>query len=170
MSELEMESSETVFSQAGNIGDPSLNQLRDQIKKVMIPLLIKTFQLKLEHNQALSMPSRLQNNPCRRSREEIVEQLHQLDQDVKMLQLWCQSCRGQIQKALIVQEEEQKSPIAGAVPSAPNPAVSKSFCNAVSGQPSLFQIESEEAASEQECSPSTAQERKKWWRSLLKKW
>ena len=49
------------FSQAGAINDPSLNQLRDQIKKVMIPLLIKTFQLKLELNQSLSLPSRLQN-------------------------------------------------------------------------------------------------------------
>ena len=29
------------FAQAGGYSDPSLGQLRDQIKKVMIPLLIK---------------------------------------------------------------------------------------------------------------------------------
>ncbi len=65
MSDLETEFSEeektTHFVQAGTLSDPSLIQLRDQIKKVMIPLLIKTFQFKLELSQSLSLPSRLKH-------------------------------------------------------------------------------------------------------------
>lgn len=127
------------FSQAGIIREPALNQLRDQIKKAMIPLLIKTFQLKLEMSQALSPPSRLQKNQSQQSEEEITDQLNQLDKDLNVLMLWCQSSRGQIAKALSPLEEEQKNAISQAAPEDANPAVLKSFSNAVSAQSTLFQ-------------------------------
>jgi hypothetical protein len=98
------------FSQAGSIDDLSLNQLRDHIKKVMIPLLIKSFQLKLELSQAMSPPSRLQPVKQKHSCEEIIEQLKQLDRDLQVLMLWCQSCRNQIQKAIILPEDAPKEP------------------------------------------------------------
>ncbi|MES2122015.1 MAG: hypothetical protein V4492_04465, partial [Chlamydiota bacterium] len=123
------------FTQAGNIREPALNQLRDQIKKVMIPLLIKTFQLKLELSQSISLPSRLQKNKSQQSLDEITEQLNQLDKDLNVLMLWCQSSRGQITKALAPEEEEPKSAIASPTQEPSNPAVLKSFSNAVSSQP-----------------------------------
>ena len=119
------------FTHAGVIQDPSLSQLRDQIKKVMIPLLIKTFQQKLELNQTLAPPSRLSSGKNHNSSEEIIEQLKHLDKDLKVLLLWCQSCRSQIQKALCPPEEEQKNPITATPSSTAHPGVSKSFANAV---------------------------------------
>src|SRR5260221_3121203 len=118
MSDLEMEASDSLqpqeeklshFTQTGSVADPTLGQLRDQIKKVMIPLLIKTFQFKLELAQSLSLPSRLQSQKNQRSPEDIIGQLKTLDHDLKVLHLWCQSCRSQIQKALSVPEEERRT-------------------------------------------------------------
>ncbi len=155
------------FSQTGSLNEPALSQLRDQIKKVMIPLLIKTFQLKLELNQSLSLPSRLQNLKNRRSPDEVMEQLRTLDSDLKMLLLWCQSCQSQIQKALSVPEEEQKNKVT--IPSSSaNPAVAKSFSEAVTAQSSFFQQQSasEKAKNLSENSPLSSP-RKNWWKRLL---
>jgi len=176
MSDLETEFSEsshsfeeksTHFVQAGMLGDPSLSQLRDQIKKVMIPLLIKTFQFKLELSQSLSLPSRLQNQKNLRSPEEIIEHLKTLDNDLKVLLLWCQSCRSQIQKALNVSEEEQKNSVTTSVPAAPNTTVSKSFSEAVSAQSSFFKQQSTQEKEKEVPSdlsrPPTA---KTWWEKL----
>jgi hypothetical protein len=158
------------FIQAGTLGDPSLSQLRDQIKKVMIPLLIKTFQFKLELSQSLSLPSRLQNQKNQRSPEEILEHLKTLDNDLKVLLLWCQSCRSQIQKALSVPEEEQKNTLTAAVPSIPNSAVSKSFSEAVSAQSSFFQQQTgQEKEKETLADFSTATSKKTWWEKLIGK-
>src|SRR5579863_130269 len=129
---------EPQFSQVGSMEDPSLNQLRDHIKKVMIPLLIKSFQLKLELSQAISLPSRLQPIKQKHSSEEIIEQLKQLDKDLQVLLLWCQSCRNQIQKAIVLPEEEEMKSVLTSNPSSLNPAVSKSFSEAVSAQSTLF--------------------------------
>jgi len=100
---------ETDFTQAGSLNDPSLGRLRDEIKRVMIPLLIKTFQCKQELSQSLSIPSRLQNKKNQRPPEEILQQLRNLDEDLKVLLLWCQSCRSQIHKALNTEEEQKKN-------------------------------------------------------------
>ena len=156
------------FTHAGTMQDPSLSQLRDQIKKVMIPLLIKTFQLKLELNQTLSLPSRLQNIKHQAASEEIISQLEQLDKDLKVLLLWCQSCHSQIQKALCPPEDEQKSTVATTALSSTNPAVSKSFSDAVAAKSSPFhppypQEESEGRVIE----PPLPTFKKKWWQSLL---
>lgn len=158
------------FTQAGPLNDPSLIQLRDQIKKVMIPLLIKTFQFKLELNQSLSLPSRLHSQKNQSSPEEIIEQLKTLDNDLKVLFLWCQSCRTQIQKALIMPDEEQKNTVASPTDAPLNPAITKSFSEAVSAQSSFFQqhpVEKNESLSSNQGTSMDSQ--KKWWEKLVGK-
>jgi hypothetical protein len=172
MSDLETEFSDSSqhFAQAGTLVDPSLSQLRDQIKKVMIPLLIKTFQFKLELSQSLSLPSRLRSQKNQRSPEEILEHLKILDSDLKILLLWCQSCRSQIQKALSVSDEDQKPPVTTAVPSSANTAVTKSFSEAVSAQASFFkQPTAPEKAPELFTDMSCPSPPKPWWKKLLGK-
>lgn len=116
------------------MSDSALNTLRDQIKKTMIPLLIKVFQLKLELNQSISLPSRLQPKSTEPP-EAILAQLQSLDEDLKLLMLWCESSRHQIAKALTVSEEET-SPIKTTMISSPNTTLeqfnkaSKSFSSA----------------------------------------
>ena len=154
-----LEEKSNQFSQTSTLKEPALSQLRDQIKKVMIPLLIKTFQLKLELSQALSLPSRLQSQKNQRSPDQITQQLKTLDADLKVLLLWCQSCRSQIHKALAVPEEEQKSTIAASSSEA-NPAVAKSFNEAVSSQTSFFQ---QQASQDKGATPPP----KNWWKKWL---
>lgn len=158
------------FAQAGPLSDPSLSQLRDQIKKVMIPLLIKTFQYKLELSQSLSLPSRLQSQKNQRSPEEIIDHLKTLDNDLKVLLLWCQSCRSQIQKALSSPDEEQKKALSTSIPAPGNTAVSKSFSEAVSAQSSFFQQqtgqEKEKNASSDESETASS---KTWWEKFIGK-
>lgn len=176
MSDPEMEASDSLppaeeklshFTQAGALGDPTLGQLRDQIKKVMIPLLIKTFQFKLELGQSLSLPSRLQSQKNQRSPEEIIGQLKTLDHDLKVLLLWCQSCRSQIQKALSVPEGEQKTTVA-VTPTSTHPSVAKSFNEAVSAQSSFFQQQSSQEK-EKEAQPVSQENtsEKSWWDKLM---
>ena len=164
-----LEEKPSYFTQAGPLNDPSLSQLRDQIKKVMIPLLIKTFQLKLELSQSLSLPSRLHSSKNQRSLEEVQDQLKTLDGDLKVLLLWCQSCQTQIQKALKLPEEEQKNTVAAASSTA-HPSVSKSFSEAVSAQSSFFK-QNQGAEKEDAMFPEDADayRRKKWWEKILGK-
>lgn len=155
------------FSHAGSLEDPSLNQLRDHIKKTMIPLLIKSFQLKLELSQATSLPSRLQPVKEKQSSEEIIEQLKQLDKDLQVLILWCQSCRKQVEKAMVFPEEEMKSIVSSSAALASHPGVSKSFSEAVSAQAALSQpplILKPSAQEEGECVRS---KRKRWWQKIF---
>jgi len=157
------------FSQAGAIDDLSLNQLRDHIKKVMIPLLIKSFQLKLELSQAISLPSRLQPIKQKHSSEEIIAQLKQLDKDLQVLLLWCQSCRNQIQKALVLPEEEMKSVLASTPPSTANPAVSKSFSEAVTAHSTHFKgpHQKESSPMEGKIALTKVAKRKRWWNKIF---
>jgi hypothetical protein len=175
MSDIETELSDSShFVQAGTLSDPSLSQLRDQIKKVMIPLLIKTFQFKLELSQSLSLPSRLHSHKNERSLKEIVEHLKTLDNDLKVLLLWCQSCRSQVQKALTAPEEEQKNTMTASPSSPSNIAVLKSFNEAVSAQSSFFQQQtgqeadphSKKGAALHLSRPSS---QKTWWEKLIGK-
>jgi hypothetical protein len=161
----------TPFTQAGPLNDPSLSQLRDQVKKVMIPLLIKTFQLKLELSQSLSLPSRIQSIKNQRPPEEIFEQLKTLDNDLKVLLLWCQSCRSQIQKALQVPDGEQKNTVAMTESLDPNPAVSKSFSEAISANSSFFQKQPPQEKDDAEVPPDPNQlpPQKTWWKKILGK-
>lgn len=85
----------------------------------MIPLLIKIFQLKLELNQAMSLPSRLQPKSIT-SPAELLAELAQLDEDLKTLELWCESARNQIAKAQSIPEEERSPPsFSATTPSTP---------------------------------------------------
>ena len=121
------------YSQVGSIAEPSLSGLRDQIKKIMIPMLIKIFQLKVDLSQSVSVPSRLQNSKKTQSTEEILDHLKRLDEDLNLLILWCQSCRNQVGKALSAPEEEHKQRLsATACESAQHSAVAKSFSEALS--------------------------------------
>ncbi len=79
--------------------DPHLSQLKAQIKKVMIPLLIKIFELKLAAQQANAPPSRL-NKKEEISQDDVRSQLNTLAEDIHLLHLWCISCQKQIEKAL----------------------------------------------------------------------
>lgn len=79
--------------------DPKLSQLRGKIKKVMIPLLIRIFELKLAAQQANTPPSRLQKKQDE-SVEDILSQLKNLEEELKLLQLWCHSCQKQVERAL----------------------------------------------------------------------
>ncbi len=79
--------------------DPHLSQLRAQIKKVMIPLLIKIFEIKLAGKQAQSLPSRLQKKE-NTNIDELRAELLSLGEDIHLLHLWCISCQNQIEKAL----------------------------------------------------------------------
>lgn len=153
------------YSQLGAISDPSLGSLRDHIKKVMIPMLIKIFQLKLELSQAISLPSRLQPK-SKESPEQITAQLKNLDEDLNLLRMWCESARNQVAKALSVPEEEQRNTTATTTSSTPHPSVAKSFSDALSAQSSLFKAKEEarEAISE---APAASKEKKTWWKQFF---
>ena len=92
------------FSRSGNafaFSDADLKQLREQIKKIMIPKLIRVFELKLAAQQASMPPSRLLGNrPDEAKIDEILGELASLKDDVQLLQLWCESCQKQVNKAI----------------------------------------------------------------------
>jgi hypothetical protein len=92
------------FSSSGNphaFSDADLTQLRQQIKKIMIPKLIRVFELKLAAQQASMPPSRLLGNrPDETKLEEILAELGSLKDDVYLLQLWCDNCQKQVNKAI----------------------------------------------------------------------
>ena len=121
----------------------SLSGLKEHVKKVMIPLLIKIFELKLAAQQAKTPPSRLQtkiNEPP----EDIKDQLLKLAEDLKLLQLWCQSCQNQIQKTLNETDEKQdpsfKTSASSEIPT--HPGVEKSFSEAMTAQSIRYKIHS----------------------------
>lgn len=110
--------------------DPGLTQLRDQVKKVMIPLLIKTFELKLAAQQLKSPPSRLQKQ-IGEPPEKIRKQLDKLGDNLKQLQLWCHSCQNQISKALNEIDEDPDRPMRHTTSSESKEQAQKSFWEAI---------------------------------------
>jgi len=123
------------------VNDTSLMHLRQQIKKIMIPLLIKIFELKLAAQQNKNFPSRLQKQPLE-STEKIRDQLLSMQENLKLLQLWCQSCQNQINRAL-KETESSSDPCLPPISSDSKsyPAVEKSFSEAVFSQASRFKKE-----------------------------
>lgn len=180
MREVESETPSMTASEASGQGpsiDSGLGQLREQIKSTMIPLLIKVFHLKLEAQQASSPPSRLQSKPTTLKTEEIVSQLEKLDEDLKLLQLWCQSCRNQVQKVLSEAQDDLSAPLSGQVHSSTetNPAVQRSFLEAMSSSkdshpsPRPFQAKAKEHqdhTSSKESQPA-ASPKESWWSRIL---
>ncbi|MBS3903395.1 MAG: hypothetical protein KGZ30_03435 [Anaplasmataceae bacterium] len=97
----------SVASQTAKAGPPrafsdaDLSQLREQIKRIMIPKLIRVFELKLAAQQAVTPPSRLTSHrPDSGKLLEIQEELSKLSEDLKLLRLWVDSCQNQVSKAM----------------------------------------------------------------------
>lgn len=150
-----MEEKFSSFSHAGIIHDPSLSQLREQIKKVMIPLLIKIFQTQLDLSYRAHTKDAV-------AKENSVEQLKTLDNDLKVLLQWCQSSRQHIQKALSMSENEPEAEtdFSTALFSA-NPHISQSFHEIVSEESSFFQEASVGGKKTDSAHPRT------WWDKFL---
>ncbi len=80
--------------------DGDFKELREQIKRIMIPKLIRVFELKLAAQQAATPPSRLTGlRPDANKLLEIRLELDKLGEDLKLLHLWCESCQKQVAKA-----------------------------------------------------------------------
>jgi|GEM_PF-6184267 len=86
--------------QISSITDVNLANLRETIKNAMIPLLIKVFELKLAAQQAHAHPSPLENRRATDSIDNIQEQLSFLLKDLDLLNMWCDSSRKQVVKAI----------------------------------------------------------------------
>lgn len=80
--------------------DADLKDLREQIKRIIIPKLIRVFELKLAAQQIASPPSRL-TAPRQSTTKfaEIRSELVKLSEDLQLLQIWCESCQKQIARA-----------------------------------------------------------------------
>ncbi len=90
--------------------DADLSQLREQIKKIMIPKLIRVFELKLAAQQAVTPPSRLTGHrPDSGKLFEIQEELTKLGEDLKLLHLWVESCQNQVKRAIDQVETAMKT-------------------------------------------------------------
>jgi hypothetical protein len=94
-----------VQSSSGNnsshaFSDADFKELREQIKRIMIPKLIRVFELKLAAQQAATPPSRITGlRPDANKLLEIRTELDKLSEDLKLLHLWCESCQKQVAKA-----------------------------------------------------------------------
>lgn len=113
------------------IADPGLSQLHEQTKNVMIPLLIKAFQLRSEAAQLQDPPSRLRALQTNRTLSDIISQLSALDKDLKIQQIWIETSRAQIEKILTeIEERKSSSPMPQLqVSPSTHPAIQKSFQN-----------------------------------------
>ena len=109
--------------------DPGLCQLQSQIKNVMIPLLIKIFQLRLEVQQSTTPPSRLHSTAPKVCLDDLIQQLQRLDSDIKLLHIWNQSCQTQIEKVLQEAKEGHIASLGNSVKPdyKLHPSVQKSF-------------------------------------------
>lgn len=111
--------------------DPSLQQLREETKKVMIPLLIKVFHKRQEVQQLSAPPSRLSASKPVKSKEELMTHLKELNDELKKQELWIQSAQGQIDKVLS-ELENPTLPLASHVKAvAENPSIRASFRAAI---------------------------------------
>ena len=147
--------------------DANLSQLREQVKKVMIPLLIKIFELKLAAQQAKSPSSRL-NKQSQESPKEIREQLLNLEEDIKLLHLWCQSCQKQIEKALNETEKVGETSLRNAASEKiSHPAIEKSFSEAVSMQAALFKSQQRAKESSSNAQAKESSSKSNWLRKFL---
>lgn len=73
--------------------------LQEQIKEVMIPVLLRIFSLKQEAELAQDLPTRLQNAP-KQSVDLVRKELLQIAADLKMGSNWVKTCLTQVEKAL----------------------------------------------------------------------
>ena len=117
-----------------NLTDRGLIQLREHTKNVMLPLLIKAFQLRSEAEKLQDAPSRLYGVQPKRSISEITNQLIELEKDLKLQQIWIESSRSQIEKILIEIEKQKETPAIPKLKVSPttHPGIQKSFQNVFS--------------------------------------
>lgn len=81
--------------------DADLSLLREQIKRIMIPKLIRVFELKLAAQQASMPPSRLMGNrPDLGKLQEIQNELDTLKNDIQLLLAWSENCLKQVDRAI----------------------------------------------------------------------
>lgn len=111
--------------------DHGLAFLREQTKNVMIPLLIKVFQIRLEAQQVNAPPSRLTTPQSKSSLTELTEQLSLLNEDLKRQEIWIQSSRSQIKKVLAEIQEPTQSLINHVEKITSDPSMQKSFQEAL---------------------------------------
>jgi hypothetical protein len=142
------------FAQTHALHDTSLEALRDRIKKVMIPLLIRAFQFS---NESETVPKSQENHEGS-SLTETCAQLKTLDNDLKNLQLWCQNCRGQIQKALNQSARQKPVPV---IQASHESFAGKKFINCIAGR--VFRPRSSPPQTE------LCKESPSWWRRFIKK-
>lgn len=111
-----------------------LSLLREHTKNVMIPLLIKVFQIRLEAQQIAEPPSRLSSSKPKTSLNELIEQLTQLDEDLKLQYLWVESTRTQIKKIITELPEIHPVSLLNHVKKEEiaDPAIQKSFHDVIS--------------------------------------
>ena len=83
-----------------NVFESGLKNLREQVKNVMIPLLIQIFQMRLKAQEMTSPPSRLQSKEPEDKIDELRSQLLALDEDLQMMMAWLESSRSHIDKVL----------------------------------------------------------------------
>ena len=145
--------------------------LREQVKNIMIPLLIKVFHIKLQVQQASSPPSRLQAREPEEKVKELIFQLDKLDEDLKLMISWCQSCRNQVNKVLSEADAELKVPSSIHSGFETNQALHKSFTDALAGHhESLKKAKSLDKAPIEEDDPSSLDtpEKNLWWDRFFK--
>ena len=162
---------ETKSSSIGPLSDPGLAILREQVKNIMIPLLIKVFHIKLQVQQASSPPSRLQAREPEEKVKELIFQLDKLDEDLKLMISWCQSCRKQVNKVLSEADAELKVPSSIHSGFETNQALHKSFTDALANHhESLKKVKSFDKAPPDEDDPSSADtpEKNLWWDRFFK--
>lgn len=131
---------------AATISEQTLRTLRDQIKNAMIPLLIKIFRLKQTAQSEKTTAS--------------INELVQIDEDLKQLQTWCQSCRVHIQKAL--KEGDSSIPSLNISTGETHPALQSSITEALTAAanlPSLMALMADTPSAE----PKPVEMPKKGW-------
>jgi hypothetical protein len=92
-------------SQIGIIQNASLIELRTHIKNIMLPLLLKVFQLKIQGNRKNIL------DPFSESavNEELsIYKLKALDKDIKTLMIWCHTCSKQIQEVITMEPRSSR--------------------------------------------------------------
>jgi len=172
MSQAEQKSNSTPdqrSSYIGPISDPGLAMLREQVKNIMIPLLIKVFHIKLELQQASSPPSRFQTKQPQDKVKELLDQIHKLDDDLQLMIGWCQSCKNQVQKVLQEVQEESKPASQIHSASSANPAVQKSFSGAVADQQEAIKNVKPLASEPGSKDSDSYQEKNPWWNRIFKR-
>jgi hypothetical protein len=131
--------------------DSGLKTLREQVKNVMIPLLINIFQMKLRAQEMSRPPSRLQSKEPKIKMDELRSQLTLLDDDLKMTMGWLESARHQISKVMDEMDSEQPPHRLIRSGFSSSPSIQKSFSDAMThkqneGKEISLQTESEELA------------------------